>query len=109
MRTAHGGASALRLIAWVRPRVAILDYHLPDLTEQLRQRFPGLPIVMMSGALSGVETDALRMAGVRVFINKPAPLGPLRQAVVQLLRSAPSTREANKPKNWFSGGLGSEG
>jgi DNA-binding response OmpR family regulator len=92
VRTAHSGSSALRLIDSCEPRVAILDHRLPDTTgvelaARLRERLPEVAVILMSGAVSDVDQEQLKKAGIMVFVNKPVPLAPLRQAVQRLLQA----------------------
>lgn len=108
---AFNGASALRQAAELRPRVALLDYNLPDmngveLAERLRALLPEISILMMSGRIEGLSETAMRTAGVTVFVNKPVPLGLLRQAVVKLLRNGPIDPAAQKRTSWLSAGYG---
>jgi DNA-binding response OmpR family regulator len=91
VRTAHSGSSALRLLESVHPKVAVLDFRLPDingveLSQKIRQLVPDLRIIMMSGALGSLEQELLEKIGVKVFVNKPVPLRALLQAVQQLMR-----------------------
>jgi DNA-binding NtrC family response regulator len=91
VRTAHSGSSALRLLENVHPKVAVLDFRLPDmngveLSQKIIQVVPGLKIIMMSGAIGSLEQEMLEKIGVRVFVNKPVPLRALLRAVLQLLQ-----------------------
>jgi two-component system, OmpR family, response regulator len=93
VRTAHSGSSALHVIGSSRPRVIVLDYRLPDMTglqlaQALQQHLPDISIVLMSGMVDYIDRPTLEKAGIKVFITKPVPLAPLRQAVVKLLREA---------------------
>jgi DNA-binding response OmpR family regulator len=93
-RTAHSGSSALRLLENLQPKVAVLDFRLPDmngveLSQKIRQILPDLPIIMMSGAIGSMEQELLEKIGVRVFVNKPVPLRSLLRAVVQLMQEHP--------------------
>jgi DNA-binding NtrC family response regulator len=88
--TAHSGSSALYILQKVWPRVAIVDYRLPDLdgvqlSQKLLQHLPNLPIIMMSGAIGSLEQSTLEKIGIKVFVNKPVPLRSLLRAVLQLL------------------------
>ena len=90
VRTAHSGSSALRLLENVQPKVAVLDFRLPDmngveLSQKIIQILPDLRIIMMSGAIDSLEQELLEKIGVRVFVNKPVPLRALLRAVLQLL------------------------
>lgn len=91
VRTAHSGSSALYLLEKIRPKVAILDFRLPDLdgvqlSQKILQQLPGLPIIMMSGAIGDLEQATLEKIGIKVFVNKPVPLRSLLRAVLQLLQ-----------------------
>ena len=91
VRTAHSGSSALLLLENMQPRVAVLDFRLPDLdgvqlSRKIRERLPDLPIIMMSGAIGSLEQEMLEKVGVKVFVNKPVPLRSLLRAVQQLLQ-----------------------
>ena len=92
VRTAHSGSSALRLMATAIPRVAVLDYQLPDrngaeLARLLRQAMPNLPIIIMSGAIGSLEQASLEEIGVKVFVNKPVSLRALLRACVSLIEA----------------------
>lgn len=92
VRTAHGAASALRTASIAPPRVAIIDYQIPgmnglDLAARLRTDLPMLQTILMSANNLHFDRATLDNAGVRVFVNKPMPPGPLRQAVMRLLQT----------------------
>ena len=92
IRTAHSGSSSLHLLTRFAPRMAVLDYQLPDLdgtklAQQLRQALPDLPIIIMSGAIGDLEQETLEKIGVKVFINKPIPLRALLRACIDLLEN----------------------
>ncbi len=108
---AHDGVSALCRAAAHRPRVALLDYNLPDetgvqLAEQLRALLPQTAIIMMSGRIDGLSEQVLEKLGITVFVNKPLPLAPLRSAVLRLVRSIPQRSEQHHQRCWLSTGLG---
>jgi CheY-like chemotaxis protein len=91
VRAAHSGSSAIRVLESHEPRVAILDYHLPDTTGldlafRLRGLLPDVSILLMSGVLEGLERESLEKAGIKVFVNKPLPLRALYRAVCQLIQ-----------------------
>ncbi len=91
VRTAHSGSSALYLLQKVRPRVAILDFRLPDLdgvqlSQKILQQVPNLPIIMMSGAIGELEQATLERIGIKIFVNKPVPLRSLLRAILLLLK-----------------------
>jgi CheY-like chemotaxis protein len=110
--TAHDGASALIRAEALQPRVALLDYNLPDMTgtavaEQIKSLSPFTSIILMSGRIEGVSGNTLDRSGITVFVNKPVPLSVLRQAVLKLVRQGVSMREPPRTRSWFAGGIGS--
>lgn len=111
VETAHNAAAGLRKAAMLQPRVALLDFNLPDMTgvelaEQLRARLPSLSILMMSGRIDGLSEQTLSQLGITVFLNKPLPLGPLRQAVLKLARGDVVQRPDQRPRGWLAAGVG---
>jgi DNA-binding response OmpR family regulator len=107
---AHDGSSALRQASTLRPRVALLDYNLPDmsgvqLAGRLRALHPEIAILMMSGRIDGLSEPILGASGIIAFFNKPVPLGRLRQAVLALIRNGSTGREALvRQRGWFGTG-----
>ncbi len=112
VETAHNGVSGVRQAAQLSPRVALLDYNLPDsnglqVAEGIRALLPDTAIIMMSGRIDGLPEQKLTELGITVFVNKPLPLGPLRQAVLRLVKSAPVNQvERHRNKGWLSAGVG---
>lgn len=109
---AFDARSALHQAATHRPRVALIDYNLPDATgvdlaAQLRALLPETAIIMMSGRIDGLSEQVLEQLGISVFVNKPLPLAPLQNAVVRLARSRPNPAEQHHQRCWFSAGIGS--
>jgi DNA-binding response OmpR family regulator len=112
VETAYNAAAGLRKAVALQPRVALLDFNLPDMTgvelaEQLRALLPSLSILMMSGRIDGLSEHTLSRLGISVFVNKPLPLGPLRQAVLKLVRGD-TTRHSDQQhsKGWLAAGVG---
>src|ERR1700757_4882911 len=106
---AHDGATGIAQARRYLPRVALLDYNLPDMTgvqvaEQLRAFLPETAILIASGRIEGLSEQTLKALGITVFVNKPLPLGPLRQAVLRLARSAPVNRIKQQQQQARSGG-----
>ena len=113
VRMAHNGTSALRQAAEHLPRVVLLDFDLPDMTgiqlaKKLRAILPHAAFIMMSAHIDGLSERTLQEIGIAVFVNKPVPLGPLRQAVLKLVAWPRLGRDGQKhgEKGWFSTGLG---
>jgi DNA-binding NarL/FixJ family response regulator len=59
-----------------------------QLAEKLRAAFPEMAILIASGPHRGPVGADAEALGISVFVNKPLPLGPLRQAVLRLARSS---------------------
>jgi DNA-binding response OmpR family regulator len=112
VRTAHDGAAGIRAANMEPPRVALLDYNLPDMTgvqvaQRLRALFPETAIMIASGRIEGLSEQTLKDIGITVFVNKPLPLGPLRQAVLRLARAQPVNQVTqNNRTGWLATGLG---
>lgn len=113
VQTAHDGAAGLRAARLAPARVALLDYNLPDMTgvqlaERLRALFPEMAIMITSGRIDGLSEQTLKEIGITVFVNKPLPLGPLRQAVLRIARSGPVNQvaQSNSRTGWLATGLG---
>ncbi len=111
VETAFDAATALAAATKFEPRVALLDYNLPDmngvqLAEAIRALLPSAAILMMSGRIDGLSEETLHALGITLFVNKPVPLGPLRQAVVKLVQASAKGQQAPQPKGWLSTGTG---
>ena len=96
--TVADAGEALECIADVRPDVAIVDYHLPDvdgltLCHQLRSR-AGAPRVIVYSADADSSLGVLgALAGASAVVRKDAPPEQLLQAV----RAAANGEEAPPP------------
>ena len=78
-----------------------------QLAGRLRTLFPTMAILITSGRIEGLSEQTLREIGITVFVNKPVPLGPLRQAVLRIARSEPVNQIAQDTRTgWLSTGLG---
>ncbi len=56
--------------------LAILDYQLPDgngleAAENLKKRFPGLPMILLTARGSAVSQADAEAAGIKTFLEKP--------------------------------------
>jgi CheY-like chemotaxis protein len=91
VQQAHNASAALDFDPFAPPRVAILDYQLPDTTglalaATLHAEIPSLHIILMSANSVDIDRKTLDAAGIKAFVNKPMPPGPLRQAVMRLMQ-----------------------
>ncbi len=112
IHTAHNAANGLRQAGILRPRVALLDFNLPDfngvqLAEAIREVLPHTAIMMMSGRIDGLSEKTLSDLGITVFVNKPLPLGPLRHAVVKLVHADRAPQGTQRRPGWLAAGYGS--
>jgi CheY-like chemotaxis protein len=57
-----------------------------QLSAELRADLPTLHIILMSANDLDIDRAILDKAGIKVFVNKPMPPGPLRSAVMRLLQ-----------------------
>jgi len=85
---AEGGAAALRLVDSERPKVDLLltDVVMPGLSgrevaRQIRQRYPGLPVVYMSGYTDDVLAQHELQGRGAAFLEKPFSPEALLRAI----------------------------
>jgi DNA-binding NarL/FixJ family response regulator len=83
-------AEALMEIPLKDPDLVIVDISLPDtdgieLTRQLRQRHPSLPILIVSGHEASAFADAAAEAGANGFVNKQHTYSTLIPTIRQIL------------------------
>jgi cobalt-zinc-cadmium efflux system membrane fusion protein len=83
------------------PRLALLDLCLPDqdgidLANQLKQRVPGLPLILMTAYPLSLREHPERVQGFAKVLTKPLNLQELRQAVAAALNghAAPAAEAA---------------
>lgn len=103
----HSGSEALHCVAEMRPRVALLDYNLPDLdgvtvAERIRRLSPETAMLMMSGRIEGLSEPTLRKVGLYSFVNKPVQPSKLLSSVRRMVRAAARTGlPATPPQKWL--------
>jgi CheY-like chemotaxis protein len=91
---ASSAREGLGLLAFRRVDLIVLDYQMPEMNgewaaREIRKRFPGLPIVMLTGYFTEVPVTARQF--VEAIITKGSSAGDLLQEVERLLgtRGAP--------------------
>ena len=111
--TSPNGRSALDRAATLRPRVVLIDFDLPDTTgvqlaTELRKILPDAAVLVMSGRVDGLSEKTLEKSDITVFLNKPVPLGVLREAVLKLARPSPNQLPPGRARQrgWLSAGWG---
>jgi UDP-3-O-acyl N-acetylglucosamine deacetylase len=99
---AADGRSALDLIERSRPHLAVVDIWMPgldgiELVSAIRERVPGLPVIVMSG--HGNIEAAMRVAqlGASHFLEKPFTLEALLGSVARALGRPRAAAEAAQP------------
>jgi CheY-like chemotaxis protein len=88
VRSAEGGFSALRELRHEIPDVLLSDLNMPgmcgfELLRVVRQRFPSIQVIAMSGAFSGDEVPSGVAADA--FYQKGSSMGALLQIIESLL------------------------
>ena len=88
---AANGEEAVRLVEQHRPDVAVLDVQMPVLngieaTRQIRARFPGIRILILTAYDEDPYVFALLQAGANGYILKSADADDLLQAVRRVYR-----------------------
>lgn len=79
-------ADAVRLAGQARPRVALVDYHLPDGTgadaaRGMRQLLPDLAVVMISGDMSDRAFVESVEAGAAAYLGKTEEIARVADAI----------------------------
>jgi DNA-binding NarL/FixJ family response regulator len=91
------------------PGLFVFDYYMPGMSPaaitQFAERFPGVPILVLSGAASGAEVQAVLQAGARGFLPKTATPEQFTHTIHLLLAGGTSV----PPEVLLSGGRTPEG
>jgi CheY-like chemotaxis protein len=93
VEVATSAKDALALCEKEKFDLIILDYVMPvmkgdKLAAMLKERFPQLPIIMITAAAEKLESPEQKPAGVDVMVAKPFRLDELREAVSGMLPRA---------------------
>jgi len=101
--TADSGEAALLELAQVPHALVVSDMRMPgmggpELLREVRERHPGLPVVMMTAYGTVEDAVAVMKAGAREFLTKPFSPRDLLYVVEQALRdAAPEARGLEEP------------
>lgn len=92
---AASGAAALAACARRVPALALVDMGLPDingagLCTEIRQRYPGTPVCIVSGASGATDRRLAADAGCAAYLIKPFAAKELQSLVTRLLDSSES-------------------
>jgi len=87
----YNGSEAIHRVAEIRPRVALVDYNLPDLdgvtvAERIRRLSPATALVVMSGRIDWLSELTLRKFGIYQFLNKPVEVRALGRSIRHMVR-----------------------
>lgn len=90
------GSEAIHRVGELRPRIALLDYNLPDLdgvtvAERFRRLSPATALLVMSGRIDWLSDLTLRKFGIYQFLNKPVEMRSLGKSIRQMARIATRT------------------
>ena len=93
-----GGSDSLHNVGRIDPKVVIVDYHLPDIdgmtvAARVHRLAPHAAVILMSGRIDLVPSEALDRLGVVAFFKKPINLGTLRRLVSKLVKNPKLTRK----------------
>jgi PAS domain S-box-containing protein len=88
----NSGAAALDRLGTESFDLVITDMGMPgmdgwELTDQVRSRYPTVPIIIASGWGSQITPDEARERGIRAVVPKPYRLRDLRSAIAALDRA----------------------
>lgn len=89
--TASDGTEALDIIAGGVPELVLLDYVMPgmngfDVLSEIRERSPGVPVIIMTGRGSEQIAVELMKAGAYDYIQKPFLVQDLAERVHKALK-----------------------
>lgn len=84
------GDEALRLLPETGPDFVIADVHMPgangyEVCRQAKQRFPGIPVLLLVGTFEPFDEGQARAVGADSYLKKPFDSQELLQIVGQLL------------------------
>jgi len=89
VRLASSGSEAIREIDRARPDVVVLDLNLPDIGggsvyDEVAQRWPGLPVIFLSGSFEPHEVARHLQQPHAAFLYKPFEVDALLNAVARV-------------------------
>ena len=95
--------------ATARPGLFVFGYYMPGMSAaavmQLTEKFPDVPILVLSGGASAAEVQAVLQAGARGFLPKTATPEQFTHTIHLLLAGGTS----DPPEVLLSSGRGPEG
>lgn len=90
---AGDGADAVEKAAEIRPDVILLDLSMPimdglEAIPLLRERVPGMKIVVVSGFAEGPASERALELGADRYVSKTADISEVREVVREVMRSS---------------------
>ncbi|WP_144138906.1 ATP-binding protein [Paraburkholderia sp. BCC1884] len=97
---AGDGRQALAAAQRARFDVVLTDIHMPvmdgyELLSRLRASHPALPVLAFSAVTDSQQDDAWRERGFAGYVAKPASLGELETALVEVAAARPGATQAD--------------
>jgi DNA-binding NarL/FixJ family response regulator len=88
VRTAADGAEALRHLQAERPRLMLLDNHMPNMTgievlQHLGASMPEVAVILTSGLLDAETCETAQALGAVACLQKPVGLSELAQCLAE--------------------------
>jgi len=105
--TAYNGVDGLKRACEIEPDVLILDLKLPDMcgfdiSEKLNNKFPHMPIIVLSGMHTFDEkANSLIESGVWSYLNKPIEMSKLKYVVETMVNVSNMMKENNLFKEYL--------
>ena len=98
---AHDGASGLAMVAVEAPDIVLVDLGMPEmggfeLLEQLQERYPSLPAVMLTGSRDFKHAVRAAQLGALAYLTKPIDRDELVLVVRRALETSALRREVQE-------------
>lgn len=104
-RACANGDEMDALVSEQPPDVVVMDLNLPgedglNLTRRLRERLPGVGIVILSARAASPQRAAGYEHGADIYLTKPADLLELSSAIKSLARRVLAQTESPRANDW---------
>lgn len=91
--SASDGVEAMRVVKEESPDVVLCDIVMPDIDgievlRQVKQTYPRLPVIMMTGYAERDNLDACIVAGAEDYLSKPFNHDTLRDVLSRAVQKA---------------------
>lgn len=91
IHTASSGKQAIELLDKITPHVVLMDIIMPEMngfeaSQLIRQKFPKLPIIVLSGNEVTDSRDVISKMGLNGFVQKVNVISELMPAIFSSLR-----------------------